>query len=105
MAKKNSQKLVAEDRDLKRFSSILTTKGISIRREKLVSGSSFRVKSGHCKLSGDNFLFLDNRLPSSQQLSILTDFATERAIRFKENELEGLSETLIQSCEKLGLIE
>jgi hypothetical protein len=47
--------------------------GISVRREKLTRGPSFRVKSGNCTLTGKALIFIDRRLPLEQQLSLLTE--------------------------------
>ncbi len=47
--------------------------GISVRREKLTRGPSFRVKSGKCMLTGNKLIFVDRRLPVEQQLGILTE--------------------------------
>lgn len=58
-----------------------TSLGFVVRRENLARGHSFRVKSGGCVLGSERYLFLDRRLPLSQQLSVLSDFLTERARR------------------------
>lgn len=47
--------------------------GISVRREKLTRGPSFRVKSGKCVLTGKRTVFIDRRLPVEQQLNILLE--------------------------------
>lgn len=46
---------------------------ILVRREKLTRGSSFRVKSGKCQLTGKKLIFIDKRLPIEQQLSMLEE--------------------------------
>jgi len=47
--------------------------GVSVRREKLTRGPSFKVNSGSCSLGGKFTVFVDKRLPVEQQLQTLEE--------------------------------
>ncbi|HMO17516.1 MAG TPA: hypothetical protein PKA63_08360 [Oligoflexia bacterium] len=54
--------------------------GLSIRRENLTRGPSFKVRSGRCTLTGGQVIFIDRRLSAENQLSILNDELKVREI-------------------------
>ncbi len=88
--KQRNAKEVEEERQLKQLASILEKHGVTVRRENLSRGSSFRVKSGGCYFSGEKILFLDKRLPLSQQKAVLIDHAVELELKLEATELEQL---------------
>jgi hypothetical protein len=87
MAVKTKKEKAAE-RQLRAITKIFSRIGISVRREKLSSGPSFRVKSGNCLVSGNPLIFIDRRLPSAQQLSVLIDYLVDLKIELNDDELE-----------------
>jgi len=58
---------------LKSLISTLLSKGIEVRRENLTRGNSFRVKSGLCVLDGGKKIFIDRRMPESEQIRFLSE--------------------------------
>ncbi len=82
------------DRQLRILGKILEARGISVRREKLSRGPAFRVKSGECIYTGKPHLFVDRRLPSEQQISLILDFFQECSLTLEDAELEQLSDKI-----------
>ena len=66
------------------------TRGIRVRREKLWAGPAFKVKSGNCVFSGENFIFVDRRLSADQQLGVLIDYVSEAAFTLSSDELKKI---------------
>jgi hypothetical protein len=100
MAPKVKSKLEREaDRQLRILGKILEGRGISVRREKLSRGPAFRVKSGECIYTGKPHLFVDRRLPSEQQISLILDFFQECEISLEESEVEELSDKVRRQLE------
>ncbi len=69
-----SNKELLQESQIKTMCQSLSAMGITVRREKLARGQSFRVRSGNCVFSGDNLVFVDRRLPLEQQISVLSDY-------------------------------
>jgi hypothetical protein len=80
-----------DERQIKILIKALKASGLEVRREKLARGDSFRVKSGACHFSGQNIIFIDSRLQTQQQLSILVDSIVERQIDLNLQNIQGLS--------------
>ena len=80
-----------DERQVRKLVQVLGNRGIVVRRENLSRGSSFRVKSGGCLFSGENIIFLDRRLPVSQQISVLVDHMLDLEVQLLPEESEGLS--------------
>lgn len=80
-----------DERELRCLLALLRERGIAVRREKLTSGPSFRVKSGSCEVYGEDVLYIDKNLPSRQQISLLLDYLIDRAVPVPEEALENLS--------------
>ncbi len=78
------------EKQFKQISELFTSRGIQVRREKLSRGPAFRVKSGDCAISGDNYIFVDRRLPLEQQSSVLIDYIPAIQDSITEEELEAL---------------
>ncbi len=77
MKSNNTRSEATEEQELRQLVRKLESSGMNVRREKLSSGPSFRVKSGSCQVFGERVLFVDRSLPVSQQLSFLTDYIAE----------------------------
>lgn len=74
---------MAQDRldlSISRLARGLTARGVKIKREKLMRGSGFRVRSGTCLIKGEEVLFVDKNLAPDQQLSVLVDFAIDQGL-------------------------
>ena len=69
-----------DDRELRLLTNLLKEHGLSVRREKLSRGHSFRVKSGSCVFRGSEVLFVDRNLPPRQQVTLLAEFCLEHKI-------------------------
>jgi len=83
-------------------------RGIKVRREKLCAGPAFKVKSGNCIFSGENFIFVDRRLSADQQLSVLIDYVSDAAFTLSSDELEKIpvrARETILSRRRAGLSE
>lgn len=91
MAASTSEKEREKLRDFKLLSQLAERAGISVRREKLARGHSYRVKSGECVLGGKNLVFVDKRLPIEQQLIILTDFLVDLRVEIDPEEGKQLT--------------
>jgi hypothetical protein len=87
----NTEKEREQLRDLRYLSQLAERHGISVRRENLARGHSFRVKSGECVFGGESLVFVDKRLSVEQQLSVLTDFLIDNRINLEESDVEQVS--------------
>ncbi len=93
MAKKpKSKKELLEAKQIRDLSRVLETKGIEVRRENLARGHAFRVKSGDCLFADKPFLFVDKRLPHTQQVTLLLDYIVDQDISLSSSDIENLSE-------------
>lgn len=91
---KKSAQQREDDRFLRNLVKIFTGRGVSVRQENLSRGHSFRVKSGACKVEGQDVIFLDRRLPSSQQATVLTDFLVDAHVALSDEELDLVPPTV-----------
>lgn len=62
----------------------LAEAGIEVRREELLRGPAYRVRSGNCLLSGKITLFIDARLTTEQQLTLLIDYMQDNTLKLKK---------------------
>lgn len=106
-SRKDQEKLL--EREIHQLAEILIAREISVRREQLSRGRSYRVKSGDCVLSstssvisnsgGDTAIpltarrvvFVDKRLPLQQQVTVLLDYLVDLQFKLEEGELNKLS--------------
>src|SRR5262245_26393963 len=88
------EKTKQDERIINILSESIARNGINIRRERLASGHYYLVKSGKCAFSKlsekEQILFVDRRLSSEQQLSVLLDFIVARKLQLHSTELELL---------------
>lgn len=63
----------AKEQEIRTLIELLQSQGLVIRREKLRSGSGFRVMSGVCRVDGSHLLFVDRRLSLDEQLDVLRE--------------------------------
>jgi hypothetical protein len=82
---RSNSELVGESR-IKNLCRVFTKRGITVRREKLARGQSYRVRSGECLFSGEKLVFVDRRLPLQQQYSVLCDYLADYRIELDEEE-------------------
>jgi hypothetical protein len=47
--------------------------GLSVREERLLREVGYRVRSGSCRVRGEEVIFLDRGLPPSAQIDVLVD--------------------------------
>jgi hypothetical protein len=78
---------------LRRLEQSFESRGIQVRREKLSAGPAFKVKSGGCTFSGSKIIFIDRRLSSEQQLTVLIEHVIDAPFELSESELSHLSES------------
>ena len=90
MSRRDSNRARAEEKELRDFVKALRSAGVDVRRENLSRGLSYRVKSGDCRLEGQDILFIDRRLPAEQQRLLLTDFSRENSVTFDSEAVETL---------------
>jgi hypothetical protein len=98
--KKSTETEKEEERQLRSLSSALKRQGVEVRRESLTRGHAFNVKSGGCVFSDQPHIFVDRRLPVSQQVGILVDFVLEKKLVLTDEEMSRLSsstKSLLQS--------
>jgi CRISPR/Cas system Type II protein with McrA/HNH and RuvC-like nuclease domain len=74
MSKLNAKEKQIEQ-EINALADVLSQRGLKVRREQLVRGRSYRVKSGECMYSGESVIFIDKRLPLEQQLSVLKEYS------------------------------
>ena len=91
-------------RDFRFLSELAQKRGISVRREKLSRGYSYRVKSGECVFGGENLVFVDRRLPIEQQLAILVDYLIDSNISLLAEDAQALSTPTRHAFEALQLV-
>ena len=82
------------EKQIKILIKALKDTGHEVRREKLARGDSFRVKSGSCNFSGQNIIFIDSRLQTEQQLTLLVDSIVERQVALSPETTIGLSPSI-----------
>lgn len=92
------------ERQLRQLAQAFERRGISIRREKLSRGTAYRVKSGECIYTGRPHLFVDRRLPSEQQISLLVDFLVDLDLTLEETEVEGFTPRVRKLLDSRGLL-
>jgi hypothetical protein len=63
----------AKELEIRSLIELLQSQGLVIRREKLRSGSGFRVMSGVCRVEDSHLLFVDRRLSLDEQLDVLQE--------------------------------
>ena len=90
-AKQKTQKERVADKQLKILGSLFEKRGITVRRERLSRGPGYRVKSGGCHLTGNGYLFIERRMPSDHQLSLLVDYFVDLGFAAEDSELDGFS--------------
>ncbi len=82
--------LAEDEKNIKTLIKILKQHDLDIRREKLMRGDAFRVKSGACNFKDKQLIFIDKRMPADQQLSAIIDYVVDAKINFAEGEKEML---------------
>ncbi len=80
-----------EESQIRLLAKALLQSGIEVRREQLARGHSFRVKSGDCLHTDRSLLFVDRRLPLSQQLSVLVDYIVDKDLQLPSEVIGDLS--------------
>ena len=98
MKLKDKEKLL--EQEIRKLAAILSARLVSVRREQLSRGRSYRVKSGECVLGGTNVVFVDKRLPLEQQVAVLIDYVVDAQFELDEAELSSLppaSQELLRS--------
>ena len=88
------------EKEVKALANVLEKGGMQVRREKLSRGPAYRVKSGDCYFAGYNVVFVDKRLPLTQQLSVVIDYLVDLKIPLPENdalELSSSTQALLQA--------
>ncbi len=86
-----SPKLKREEQQVKSLAQVFERRGVTVRREKLSRGHSYRVKSGDCQFEGEPHVFLDRRLPTEQQILVLVDYLLDFNFGLEQEELAALS--------------
>lgn len=79
------------ERQLRQLVKLFQSQGFAVRREKLASGPSYKVKSGDCLLGGNRLIFVDRRLSVEQQLGVVLEYLFNAAAQFKDADLSFLS--------------
>jgi len=90
VAKKSTSPAKTEEQSISTLVGSISRQGIVVRRERLASGHSFRVKSGRCSFSQERLLFVDRRLSPEQQLGVLIDFVLAKKLQLSDEELANL---------------
>ena len=88
---KKTTKEEREEHDIRVLCRALSARGSKVRRENLSRGSGFRTKSGDCVYYGLNTIFVDRRLPSTQQLAIVVEYFLSTNAKLSLVEFESLS--------------
>ncbi len=69
------REVASKETEIRNLIQQLQGAGLEIRREKLRSGSGWRVLSGSCRLAEKRLLFVDRRLSQDEQLAVLREAA------------------------------
>ena len=88
MGKVGSVQPLPLEQQFRTLVSIFERNGLSVRRENLSSGRSFRVKSGNCLFGDRRIIFIDKKLALEQQLSTLTDLLLEFNLKLSWDDLK-----------------
>jgi len=59
------------DQTFKKLMSHLSLHGFIVRREELKRGYGWKAMSGSCRKESDNLVFVDRRLPITEQINFL----------------------------------
>ena len=54
--------------------------GLSVREERLLREVGYRVRSGSCRVRGEEVIFLDRGLPTNAQIDVLLDELAGRSL-------------------------
>jgi len=54
--------------------------GVQVREEVLLREVGYRVRSGACRVHGEEVVFLDRNLPADERVQLLLDVLAERDI-------------------------
>lgn len=71
--------------------------GLVVREEILLREVGYRVRSGACRVRGEEIVFLDRNLPASERLQVLLD-----ALEGRDFETHFLTPALRGLLERLG---
>ena len=74
------------------LTQVLSDGGYKVRREELGRGFGWKASSGTCRVLHDKVLFLDRRLPQSEQLSLLLETTKELMVVVSEESKTVLQE-------------
>jgi hypothetical protein len=73
MSDKNAKERELE-RKYKELALHLSSKGLTVRREKLKSGVGWKAVSGSCRVKDSKVILIDNKLPLLEQIEFLHSF-------------------------------
>ena len=74
-ARRSSYKIEAVLEELK---GLATRVGLEVREERLLREIGYQVRSGSCRVRGQNILFLDRELPPAGRLEVLLEELSRR---------------------------
>jgi len=74
-ARRSSYKIEAVLEELK---GLATRVGLEVREERLLREIGYQVRSGSCRVRGQNILFLDRDLPPAGRLEVLLEELSRR---------------------------
>ena len=95
MNAKDKQQLKEKESLLRELAGILTSSGVTVRREKLKQGHGWRAVSGSCRVLKDKMVFLDRRLPQDEQIDFLLERITESKVEISEESRRNLPESIL----------
>lgn len=80
-----------QERVIKGFAELLSTLGITVRREELKRGLGWRAQSGKCKIQESNLLFVDRRSLLSEQAAVLSQAILEHKSKINDDMISMLN--------------
>ena len=69
---------------LQQLKNLAAQHGVRVREEKLLRGAGYRVRSGGCRVHGEDMVFLDRDMPVSERLELLLDELSQREIQSED---------------------
>ena len=76
----------------KELADIAVSKGFTVKRENLKQGIGWKVMSGYCRFKEDRLIYVDRKLPQTDQISFLFNKCISLGVRPDSEQLASLSE-------------
>jgi hypothetical protein len=77
---------------IKELAVLAEARGYAVKRENLKQGIGWKVMSGACRFNEDKLIYIDRKLPQSDQISFLFSKVVALGLKPDSEQLQNLSE-------------